>query len=367
MFCDNCGSQLRDEAAFCPKCGTAVKKELESSESSNDPPVSDYEDGYAGTQTNENENNKPLSDDLNRKKKKLIIIIVSVVLFLVIAIGVVIIVVNNARSAPKNIDPTTFENGTETIMTEKAAEATRNSGTESTLLPTDPSTAVPETEAMNEAVTEASFSISQDEIESEIEKIRTYYYTPSSHDAQKVLENGQDGWNYSRDYRFHDGELVFAFVFDGTDEHRLYFKDDHMIRYIDENNTTYDYPDTAQFSDWENKVLSEAYTPIESEAQNGKEPIGTSVWIGTWKASTGESLEITSVSDSGLFLVFNKLSEQGNMMNVDYEMEFDDPEKTIASEIGGKEDHGGWEYTFIVDDGYITVKSRYPDQLFYKD
>ena len=321
MFCDNCGSQLRDEAAFCPKCGTAVKKELESSESSNDPPVSDYEDGYAGTQTNKNENNKPLSDDLNRKKKKIIIIvIVAVVLFLAIAIGVVIIVVNNAKSAPNNNEPTTVENSTETKMTEKPTEATQNNHTEPTPVSTYPPADVPETEAINEAVTEVSFSITKEEIESEIEKIRTYYYTPSSHDAQKVLENGQDGWNYSRDYRFHDGELVFAFVFDGTEEHRLYFKDDHMIRYIDENNTTYDYPDTAQFSDWENKVLSEAYTHIESDAQNGKEPIGTSVWIGTWKASTGESLEITSVSDSGLFLVFNKLSEQGNMMDVDYEM-----------------------------------------------
>ena len=25
MFCDNCGSQLRDEAAFCPKCGAATE------------------------------------------------------------------------------------------------------------------------------------------------------------------------------------------------------------------------------------------------------------------------------------------------------------------------------------------------------
>ena len=373
MLCKNCGNPLREGAAFCSKCGTAVKNDIESSEYSNNPPVSDYRDGYADSPKNENENttqtvysenenNEPTPDKL-RCKKKTIIIIACVVLFLVIAIGVVIIVVNNAKSAPNNIAPSTFENSTETKMTEKITEVTQKNSTEPTHIPTNPPTTVPETES----VTEASFSITQDEIEFEIENIRTYYYTPSNRDVQKVLENGQDGWNYSRDYRFHDDKLVFAFVFDGTEEHRLYFKDDHMIRYIDENHTTYDYPDTAQFSYWENKALSEAYTLIGSDANNGENQIKTSLWIGTWNASTGESLKITSVSDSRIFLVFNKLSEQGNMMNVDYEMEFDNPEKTIASEIGGKEDHGGWEYMFILDDGYITVKSRYPDQLFYKE
>lgn len=138
MFCDNCGSNLRDGAVFCPKCGAAVKVDVESSESSNDSPVSDNKDGYAGTQTNENENNKPLSDDLNRKKKKLIIIvIVAVVLFLAIAIGVVIIVVNNAKFAPNNNELLTVENNTGTKMTETTAEAARNNGTELTQVPTD--------------------------------------------------------------------------------------------------------------------------------------------------------------------------------------------------------------------------------------
>ena len=65
-------------------------------------------------------------------------------------------------------------------------------------------------------------------------------------------------------------------------------------------------------------------------------------------------------------LIYNKYSEQGNMMNVNYEMEFDDDAKTIASEIGSPNDHGGWEYTFVLTNDYITVKSRYPDQIFYK-
>ena len=224
-----------------------------------------------------------------------------------------------------------------------------------------------ETSSETKTIKETSFSITQSEIESEIEKIRTYYYSPSTDDDKLVIEKGQGDWGYSRDYRYHNDKLVFAFVFDGTEEHRLYFLDDNMIRYIDEDHITYDYPNTDKFRSWEEKVLSEAYSVKKSnDNSSNSDSVSDSVWIGTWTASTGESLEITSVSSNGVSLVFNKLSEQGNMMNVDYEMEFDNSEKTIASEIGSKEDHGGWKYTFVLKDGYIIVKSRYPDQIFYK-
>ena len=355
MFCENCGYQLRGNAAFCPKCGTAVKRR-ELFESSNTQHFSDYKDGY--TDTPINENNEPSPDDPSGKKKRLIII-VCVALSLVIAIGaVIVLVVINSKSSPDKIGLPTIENSTEAKITEKVTEPTQNNSTETTRIPTYP--------PATEAVTETSFAITQDEIEAEIEKIRTYYYTPSSHDVQKVLENGQDGWHYSRDYRFHDGKLVFAFVYDGTEEHRLYFKDDHMIRYIDENHTTYDYPETAQFSYWENKALSEAYTLIESDGNDGAEEIDLSAWLGTWTASTGENLEIYDVSEGGLMLRVNKLSESGSKMSIVYPLEFDDSSKTVASEFEGSHDYG-WEYTFILGDGYITVKSRYPDQLFYKD
>lgn len=226
------------------------------------------------------------------------------------------------------------------------------------IAPTTEPTLVQETEATEEP----AFSITQEEIEAEIEAIRTYYYTPGDADTKKVIEKGTNDWGYARDYRYHDGKLIFAFVFDGTEEHRLYFKDDHMIRYIDENGTVYDYPDSEAYHEWAEKVLAEAYPAPDAETEQTD-----SSWIGTWKASSGESLEITSQTDQGLKLIFHKLSEQGNMMDVNYEMEFDNDDKTIASEIGGPEDHGNWEYTFVLGDGVITVKSRYPDQLYYKE
>ena len=214
----------------------------------------------------------------------------------------------------------------------------------------------------SEATEKETLSITQEEIEAEVEKIRQYYYSPTDEDTKKTLEKGENDWEYSRDYRYHNGKLIFAFVFDGTQEHRLYFKNDHMIRYIDENGTVYDYPDCEAYHEWADKVLDEAYPAPEAE-----ESSPDSEWIGTWTADSGESLEINSVSDTGLSLVFHKRSEQGNMMDVDYVMEFDNTEKTVASEVGGPEDHGGWEYTFILGDGVITVQSRYPDQLYYKE
>lgn len=70
---------------------------------------------------------------------------------------------------------------------------------------------------------------------------------------------GFDGWNYTRRYYFRNGSLYFAFIFNGNEEHRLYFKEDQLIRYIDENKNTYDYGDTDRFSEWSVPVLKEAY------------------------------------------------------------------------------------------------------------
>lgn len=81
---------------------------------------------------------------------------------------------------------------------------------------------------------------------------------PTDLDKKFVLSNGTDGWNYSRQYYFHDGDLYFAFVFNGTEEHRLYFKDGVLIRYIDENKNVYEYGNTDAFADLEEQVKDEA-------------------------------------------------------------------------------------------------------------
>ena len=89
------------------------------------------------------------------------------------------------------------------------------------------------------------------------------YYLEDGIPVKIVVKKGTDGWNYAREYYYHGGVFYFAFIFNGGDEHRLYFKEDQMIRYIDQNKSTYDYGQTDQFSDWETPALQEAYRLLE--------------------------------------------------------------------------------------------------------
>lgn len=86
-----------------------------------------------------------------------------------------------------------------------------------------------------------------------------YYYSYGENGLAKiVVPKGYGGCDYERDYYYHDGELYFAFVFNGEEEHRLYFSYGLLIRYIDENKNTYDYGHTEAFDDWAKWVAEEA-------------------------------------------------------------------------------------------------------------
>lgn len=121
-------------------------------------------------------------------------------------------------------------------------------------------------------------------VEDEVKQIREWFYgTQDSLDSYEqsasdnvtfyledgipvkiVVKKGTDAWDYAREYYYHDGEFYFAFIYNGGDEHRLYFKEDQMIRYIDQDKNTYDYGQTDQFSEWETPALQEAYRFLEA-------------------------------------------------------------------------------------------------------
>lgn len=196
---------------------------------------------------------------------KIIIVIASATVVIVGLVVTVILLLTAQSSEPETATPSTVPVATRAdAFAASANEGTASPATTTTPYVTEPApTTMPTPNTTTGPVTslaeKSSFSISPKEIESEIAKIRVYYYTPTSEDTQKIIEKGTGNWSYSRDYRYHNGQLVFAFVFDGTEEHRLYFYDNHMIRYIDENHITYDYPDSKKFDNWEERVLSEAY------------------------------------------------------------------------------------------------------------
>lgn len=315
MNCQNCGKKLDPKATVCPYCGAPAPQQ----------------------------NN-------NTKIQSVALIVILLVLIAAAIVGIIFAVrsTNNRDSDPAPVQPTAVETA--------ASPA-------STVKPTQSATPAPsEAPAVSDTIiaTEPPFSITQSDLESEIEMIRTYYYTPSDEDEKIVLENGTNGWNYSRDYRFHNGRLIFAFIFDGTEEHRLYFKDDHMIRYIDENSVTYDFPDCNKYSSWADKALEEAY-----EQYGGKPSDTASPWLGTWKSDSGESFEITAVTDDRVEVIHHHLNEQGTrQLNTPYSMIYTDSSKRSVTEDS---DGDTWVYTLTLYDDYLLVQSRYPDQKFYKE
>ncbi len=103
----------------------------------------------------------------------------------------------------------------------------------------------------------------------------------------------------------------------------------------------------------------------ESEMSESTEAIELSMvpaWEGKWQAAdTDEHFEIYDVTNDGFKMVFYHF-EEGQIEEFNYVLEFDDPEKMTASEIGN--DHSGWEYSFSFNGDSILVRSKHPDQTY---
>jgi len=72
-----------------------------------------------------------------------------------------------------------------------------------------------------------------------------------------VIKSGTNNWKYERQYYFNSGKLYFAFIYIGKEEYRYYFKDNCIIRYIDNNDNVYDYGNIPE-STWDSQILNEA-------------------------------------------------------------------------------------------------------------
>lgn len=113
---------------------------------------------------------------------------------------------------------------------------------------------------------------------------------------------------------------------------------------------------------------SEAIVTVTASETSATETVLAELpaWEGSYHATdTEEHFEISEVTDEGFYLIFYHF-EEGQIEQFKYKMEFDDPEKTTASEIGPATKHGGWEYTFIFQGDSILVKSKHPDQTYIR-
>lgn len=106
--------------------------------------------------------------------------------------------------------------------------------------------------------------------------------------------------------------------------------------------------------------------PTETTAEETTAPVEIPAWEGAWQATdTEEHFEISSVTADGFKVVFWHY-EEGQIEEFIYKMEFDNEDRTVASEIGTAQDHGGWEYTFNLNGDSILVQSKLPDQTFLR-
>lgn len=104
----------------------------------------------------------------------------------------------------------------------------------------------------------------------------------------------------------------------------------------------------------------------ETTVEETTAPVEIPAWEGSWQATdTEEHFEISNVTAEGFKVVFWHY-EEGQIEEFIYKMEFDNEERTIASEIGTGKDHGGWEYTFNFNGDSILVLSKLPDQTFQR-
>ncbi len=84
------------------------------------------------------------------------------------------------------------------------------------------------------------------------------YYFELGYAVKGIIPSGYDGWDYTRQYFYKDQKLYFAFVFKGSEEYRVYFKDGKVIRYIDNNGTVYDYGNIGDGEQLGQKIIAES-------------------------------------------------------------------------------------------------------------
>ena len=87
-------------------------------------------------------------------------------------------------------------------------------------------------------------------------------------------------------------------------------------------------------------------------------------WEGSYQADdTEEHFTIYDVTDKGFKVEFYHF-EEGLIERFEYDMEYDDDTKALASQVGTADDNGGWEYCFAFGGDTITVNWQGNSQLY---
>ena len=269
--CPECSNLLEENALFCNNCGHKLSEEYVQKDIENRCPHcnSPLKDGalFCG------ECGKSLEDEVEKctpsvpKKKKdkglvfLIVLLVVVLIASASVIGYIYFQNNSVNIETPNIEMFTDDNKEEGSDIEENGEVTSD-----------------ETDVI-EDLEEPEYIDDNFNVEDEVLRIRGLYNTTQSNLSSLTKDSSESGkvkyydsdsklvrmditansiTSYTKYYYFENGELYFAFIFDGTKENRLYFKDSRLFRWIDESGKTHDKErSNSTFLEWEKTVFDD--------------------------------------------------------------------------------------------------------------
>lgn len=272
MKCSNCGSQLNEGARFCRKCGTEIVEKTEVLEQNICQECGNLLEMNAlfcnncghklseeYVQKNEVKKGAP-SVPKKGKDKGLVFLIVLLIVVLIASasvIGCICFRNNFVNIETPNIE-TTADDMEERIDMEENDDATSG---------------------VTEDMEDSEYIDDNFNVEDEVLRIRNLYNTTQSNLSSLTKDSSESGkveyydsdsrlvrmdisansvTPYTKYYYFENGELYFAFVFNGTKENRLYFKDGRLFRWIDESRKTHDKErSNSAFLEWEEIVIND--------------------------------------------------------------------------------------------------------------
>ncbi|MEE1086652.1 MAG: zinc ribbon domain-containing protein [Schaedlerella sp.] len=257
MYCENCGKRIADDSAFCEYCGNSLTNEV-------------------------------VSKDKGSKVMTWIIVFL-IVLLLLAGIGIFVYLrgVLKVEDADEN-ERKRNRSSKEFVIDEQQDEAKEEKDSEKE---TEKDTMEKLEELDKEEITIEEFEETEAgpygdpyvdfsglNVENEVVRIRTIYneiqanvesyntqilqtstcYTsPNGIYKKYIVPQNANGINYEQWYFSENGQLIFAFYYNGQIEERFYFYQDKIFRWIDSSKITRDKDiNNPNWINWENTVKS---------------------------------------------------------------------------------------------------------------
>ncbi len=232
MKCAKCGAELQDNAEFCHDCGATIQPDTQSE--------------------------KVIARNKNLNTLTIVFFIMLAVILLTL-----VMVVLKLNDKTDNSQSTDSSQVTQEVITPSpqpvqetaiiAPEPAENVSIYRRTEVSDVEAAVKEVRRVYNMIQSNLDSYAIDESTPGMK-----IYTDSQQRGVRIDIYPNHASEYTRYYYFDNEKLCFAFVFDGKKENRLYFTDDFLFRWIDENGVIHDNEiENSNFLAWEEFVRAD--------------------------------------------------------------------------------------------------------------